>query len=298
MATNQPFIRQIELLVGPLTEQEGGGPVNQGILLRSDGGRNDIAIDFRVRKTLNSAANETSVNIYNLREDIRNRIRVNSSRLKLSVGYANVGLSTLSTGAILYAETDDTGVDFTTSLEARDGLGSQSISVTNRSFVGGTNIASVVASVAGDLVGVATGRIDVDGILGMGGLSVSDSTASALDGLGRQYGYSWSIQDGEFQALSDQRPFARQLVLNVENRNLIKAVPKVWGVQTVTSGLDIDAILDPFVRPGDRVQLTTRGNQRLDGLYKIHTVEFIGGTYTQNWTMKLEVFKSGSPRNF
>lgn len=291
MSDNQPFIRNIELFIGPLTEQEGGGPTNQALRIVSDGSREDLRISFDVKKTLLSAPNASTVSIYNLARGTRERIRASLARVKMNVGYTNVGVSTLAQGGSLSVTTEKRSTDYITNIRMLDGFGGQLNGIANDTFEGGINISSIVRSLAEKMPGVSIGRIDIDGLLGSRGRTFSGTVAEELSGLADQYGFSWSIQNGVFQALSDVRSFARTRLISFRDRSLVSAVPLLNGPLQQETGVEIVGILDPRVSPGDRVQLESQVNPQLNGFHKVHEVDFNGDTYDRSWLMTIRSYK-------
>ncbi len=291
MSANQPLIRNIELLVGPLAEDQGGGPTSQALRLFSDGSRTGLRISFNVKKTLMSTPNVSSISIYNLRPATRERIRATLSRVRLSVGYENTGINVLSQGGILSSVTEKKPPEYATTLQILDGFGGQVKGISNVTFDGRIQVAEIVRTIAADMPGVEVGRIDIDGSVGSGGLSITDRTADALDALAMQFGFSWSIQDGVFQAISDRRSFNRTLTVSFRNRTLIQATPLLAGPMQIENGVEIVAILNPRVGPGDRVQLESEVNPGLNGVYKIHELDATGDTYDQSWTMTIRSYR-------
>jgi len=288
---NNPFIRNIELLIGPLADDVGGGNSSEALRIFSDGGREDLAIEFNIKKYLQSSANTADIVIYNMRAESRERIRATLSRVRMRVGWANTGLSLLMQGGVLNVRTPKDGAEYVTKLTVLDGFGGITKGVTNRTFLGGQSVETLVRSIAADMPGVELGRIDIDGILSSGGLTVLDRSSNELDNLANQYGFTWSVQDGRFQAISDNRAFDRVFEINAENQNLINITPTLAGAMQHNNGVTIESILNPEIRPGDQMRVTSISNPMLNGSYKVFSVEFSGATYNSDWIMVTRAFK-------
>ncbi|MCT6562791.1 hypothetical protein N4307_14530, partial [Staphylococcus aureus] len=86
------FLRQAELLIGPLTEIEGGGPSHQAYRLLSSGLDTDIRMRFSVDLSATSEPNKIVLAISNLATERWARMAVKNTLVQLSVGYQDTGL--------------------------------------------------------------------------------------------------------------------------------------------------------------------------------------------------------------
>ncbi|MBL4769531.1 MAG: hypothetical protein JKY94_17795 [Rhodobacteraceae bacterium] len=291
MTASTPLIRNIEVLVGPLSEDKGGGPKSSAVRVFSDGSREALRVRFNAKKTLLGSPNASVVEIYNLPPDTRARLRTTLARVLLSTGHRGEELSQLASGALQSITHSKVGPDIVTKLGFLDGYGGMTRGLANRSYGGPVTVASAVRDLAGDLPGVTLGRVDIDGTFGLGGRVFAGRAADALDDLSAQYGFSWSVQDGVFQALSDLRAFPRSTDINAENRTLISAQPILNGPMQIQTGVEIQAVLDARVKPGESVQLTSGTNPAVNGRLKVHNADFDGDTADVSWTMTLQSFR-------
>ena len=294
MSSNAPFIRNARLLIGPLREDEGGGPEDQALEIYSTGDRDGLRVKFNVKKTMLGPPNLSTIEIYNLSRDRAETINKTMSRVRLDIGWNNVDLALLTQGSIKSSVTERRGADLVTTLTLLDGWGGQVTGFTNRSYGKNRPVSEVVRNIAGNLPGVSIGDIDVDGTIGNSGYVVSDRSADALDRLAGQYGFSWSIQNGVFQAVSDQRALSRTVELSTRARNLIKATPVLNGPFQIQTAVEIEAIINPVVTPGHQIVLNSDINPKLNGAYKVHEVDFDGDTFDNSWNMRIRSLTFGA----
>jgi hypothetical protein len=295
MTTTSPFIRNIRLLLGPLADDQGGGPAGEALEILSDGSRSTLAMDFTVTKTLIGTPNMAVIRIYNLSEMTRRRIRASLTRVRLEVGYANQGLYLLATGGLLSVVPYANNPDYITELTFLDGFGGTVKGVTNRSFAARTSVVDIVASIGEDMPGVLIDReaLQISGTVGRRGYVVSGRSAEALDDLADSYGFSWSIQDGVLTALDDAQSYSTVHEVSLARRNLVAALPTLDGPMQIQTGIEVTALLDPRVRPGNILDLTSRANPALSGRTKIHRVDFEGGTTQNDSIMRITTFTLG-----
>lgn len=279
--------RQIELLIGPLTQQSGGGPSSQAFRIFTTGRQDELRVRFNIKKTILGAPNSSQIVIYNLKEDSRNRISANLSSVQLSVGYDD-NIRKLSSGGILSSIPAPSFPQIETRINALDGYGSTTFATYNRTFSQAEPVSNVVEEIARTLPNVTIGDISVNGILGPKGGSFSGRSAASLDELADQWGFSWSVQDGVFQAISDGTSSNRVFDLNTENGTLISVLPITSGPLQQVIGTEITSILDPRIRPGDQVRVNSSVSPTLNGVYTVTNIDFAGDSHGKQWECKIQ----------
>jgi hypothetical protein len=283
-------IRQVEVIIGPLAEYEGRGNPQQGIRIYSSGAENHLRVQFSVTKSISGALNELNLSITNLQESTRNRIRGHLTRVQVSGGYVNgdsAGLRRIATGGVLSSPPVRSDTEIVTSVTALDGLGGSVRGVYRRSFGPKIPIADVVKGVAGSMPGVEVGPVNVPGFLGMSGRTFSGRAAEILDQLADQWGFSWSVQDGVFQAVEDTQPLSTIHTLSYRDGSLREVRPLLSGPMQLQTGVEIRGGLNPGIRPGEQVRVESGLNKSLDGVYTVHEHDLAGDTHGDEWSSTL-----------
>lgn len=267
------FLRYCELIIGPLADWQGGGSTGEAVRIIADGSSRHLRVAFNVNKSLGGSPNKIDVAIWGLSQKTIQSIRGNLSKIQIVAGYSSSGDSAglVASGGILAAIPERQGPDIVLKLIALDGYGGMVRGVYSRAFDGRTPISVVVSDIASNLPGVTVGNIDVDGQLFQKGQQFSGSTTDQLNRLADQNGFSWSIQDGIFQALSDNRDSGREHLFSSQN-NLISAVPLLNGPTAENVGVEIVAKFDARMKPGDRMTIQSSVNPALNGSYKSTSV--------------------------
>ena len=288
MTTINPFIRNVTVLVGPFTEDVPPGPENQALRIFSDGSRNTLRVSFNVSKTAQSAANNINIEIYNLSERSRQRISQRKTRVKLIVGWANTPPVLLAQGGVFNAVSRKEGGDIITQLTVLDGFEGMRQGVINRTFGPRTAVAGIVEVLRQNLPGVALGAIQVTGVVGSGGLTLSARAADALDQLADQYGFTWSIQNGALFALQDGQALGRTHTLSAANKTLLKVFPLLEGSEQNNLRVKADALLDPRIAPLNQVDIQSDVTPDISGVYKATNCDYDGDTGGDTWQMSVE----------
>lgn len=267
------FLRYCEVIIGPLADWQGGGAISQAVRIVADGTMRNLRVAFSAQKGITGSPNTLDMEIYGLSLQTMQSVRGNLSRVRVTAGYSSSADSAaiVASGAILAAIPEMRGPDAVLTIKALDGYGGMVRGAYSRSFDGRTPISTVVADMAAALPGVTVGQIDVDGQLFQKGQQFAGPTTAQLNKMADQYGFSWSVQDGIFQAISDRRDSGRVFTFTSE-RNLISAVPLLNGPLAANVGVEIEAKFDARMKPGDRMVIDSRVNPALNGSYKATSV--------------------------
>lgn len=267
------FIRFCELIIGPLADWQGGGSTSQAVRIVADGSARGLRVAFSANKTITGAPNNIDIAVTGLSRQTMQAIRGNLSRVQVIAGYESSGAShgIVASGAILSAIPERQGADLVMRMTALDGYGGMVRGAYSRSFAGRTPVTEVVRDIASSMPGVTVGLLDIDGTLFQKGQQFSGSATSQLDKLADQYEFSWSVQDGVFQAISDRRDTGRAFLFTSE-RNLMSAVPLLNGPLAANVGVEVTAKFDARIKPGDRMVIDSAINPALNGSYKVTSV--------------------------
>lgn len=268
------FLRYCELIIGPLADWQGGGSLGQAVRVIADGTAQHLRVQFNASKSITGDPNKTDVFITGLSRETRQAIRANLTRVQVVAGYEGSASSAglVASGALVSALTARQGPEMITRLTLLDGFGGMARAAYARSFAGGTPVASLVRELAAGMPGVQVGRINVRGSLGAKGLQLSGSNTSQLNKLGDVYGFSWSVQNGVFQALMDDTDTSEHFSFASAN-NLISCVPQLDGPTQRQVGVEVTAKFDARMKPGDRMVVQSTVSPQLNGTYKATAVQ-------------------------
>jgi hypothetical protein len=267
------FLRYAELVIGPLADWQGGGSSGEAIRIIADGTQENLRVAFSAVKGITGSPNKIDLAIWGLSQKTRMAIRGNLTQIQVIAGYSSSSASAglVAIGGILAAIPEREGPDIVLKITALDGFGGMVRGAYTRSFSGGTPISDVVRDIAASMPGVTVGLIDVDGSLYQKGQQFSGATTDQLNNLADQHGFSWSVQDGVFQAVSDKRDTGRAFVFTSSN-NLMNAVPLLNGPMADNVGVEVTAKFDARMKPGDQMVIQSSVNPLLDGSYKVTSV--------------------------
>lgn len=267
------FLRRCEITIGPLADQQGGGNVRNALLIVADGTQQRLRAAFSASKTLTGEPNKTEVLVYNLSRETRQAIRGNLARVRVTAGYSSdpASMALVASGALLSAVHYREGPDIVTHMTVLDGYGGLVYGVFSNSYAGGTPLNTIVRDVAQSMPGVEVGQVELPGVVPSKGVALAGAPNAQLNKLGDQHGFSWSVQNGVFQAIDDRRDTGRMHSFD-SDYNLMSCMPLLNGPLQMQAGVEIQAKFDARVKPGDRMRIRSTIAPNLSGEYKVTSV--------------------------
>jgi hypothetical protein len=242
-----------------------------------------LTVSFRIEKTDKPEPNKSEIQIYNLTDAHQQQLQLPGVKAFLSAGYPGAEAQIFG-GNVRFAVTEKKGADWVTKLELGDGWNAYSTAFISQSFQPGTSWKDVAKTVAGAL-GIDTGNL-VDAVKSIPdvfrkGLTLHGLAAPMLTKLLEPHGLNWSIQDERIEALAPAQYLPDEAPNISPESGLIgsptKNAPEHKGGAPV---IKFRCLLNPAIRPGLRVQLTS---QSIKGVFRCHKVVHLGTTRGGDW---------------
>ena len=193
-------------------------------------------IAFDIEKTIGSASNKATFQVYNLSADSRDRIREENQIVEFEAGHEG-NIEQVYEGEVTQAFHQRDGPDRITTIECGDGVETFKAQTVQKEFSAGTRITAVIEAVALEFTkdiddptdAVRFGKITkkkkpsrlkaralasdlalLETTLVQEGFSavlrkpfaVSGNAKEVMDGLARMWRFDWSVQDGVLQVVS------------------------------------------------------------------------------------------------
>lgn len=287
------FRRNLELLVGPLKDYQGDGNSNQAIRVVSDGSTSTLRIKASITKSMISIPNASNITVYGLSRETRQAIMQSQASIRLYAWYDGQQPELVFRGGLLNSVVQREDTDLPLTLISLDGQGGFMRAPISGSYTSGIEIKEVIKDIAGKIPGVTIddSRINVSGQVGFSGIAYAGGAKEFLDRLGGQYGFSWSINNGVFEAVKDKSGFNIESLLGAGT--LIKVSPILSGPAQQQIGTDIQSLYVPGVSPAQFVRVESSVNPALNGRYKVHTMSLDLDTKADNWYMSIQSYKQG-----
>lgn len=289
---------ELEILIGPLKEFQGANKLT-GIRIVSNGSNNTLKATVNITKTSISTPNHSEIKIWNLSEETRNALNGSELRIEVYAGQEGQGNKDLIfTGGILNSVYDRTNKGIITTIIGLDGQTSLIRSTIGASFNANTPVRDVILYIANQLKGITIipdqihvidNTTNQELVVGYKGISLIGSPKNCLDKLARQFGFSWSIQNGVFKVVKDGTYRQTGIVLSGRTR-LVKVSPMLTGPTQQQKGVSLEGVYTRGLTPGDMIQVESVIDKQLNGLYGIHTLNYNLDPKGQVWNMRIESF--------
>lgn len=287
--------RELLVEIGPFKETqnipgvEGHG---NGIRLISNGDIDTFKIQAHIEKTIAGAGNTAQVYIWNLSKETREALTTPGLSFNIYTREGEGDYTLAFFGGLTGVYTERMGADLRTRLIGFSAMSNLYILPANGSYAKGIEIKQVVKELAQKIPGITIDdtKIKVDGVVGEKGIATSGSIPEALTNLGKQFGFSWSIQDGIFIARKDGTGEKTAILLNSES-GLIKVSPRFSGITQVQVGVDISSKYVEGIQPGQIVRVESKVvSENFNRNYLVHTLDCDLCPKTSDWNMHISFF--------
>lgn len=253
----------------------------------------ELRLNFEITKSILSFPNIARITLYNANEDTLSALQERYSRIVLNAGYEG-DVRLLFKGDIRNVFQSKTGADRLTTIYSGDGEQSWQNATFNKTLSENLSVSSAIEEVLKTFsdvnIGTLQGLPDVKDKLR--GQVLSGSSKDIMDNFAEEYGFSWSIQDGEIVITPDEEP------LQGDEAILVNVATGMIGSPTVTEiGVDVTTLLNPRMLPNRAFKVESvnadvaignlffRNVKRTngEGVFKIQEVTFRGDSREGEW---------------
>lgn len=253
----------------------------------------NLRIIFEITKSVLSFPNLARIEIYNPNSDTISVMQERYSKISLSAGYEG-NIKLLFKGEIRNSFETRSDVDKILVIYAGDGERDYQNSVFNKTFTESVSISQAIQEVLDSFEEITIGVIDglPTGADKLRGQTLSGSSKDILDQFAEEYGFDWSIQDGEVIITPLEQPITNDEAV------LISAATGMVNSPTITEvGVDVTTLLNPQLLPNRAFKIESLANDIQlgnlffrsapktvgEGVYKIQEVTFKGDTRDGQW---------------
>ncbi len=262
--------------------------LKNGDVLRITG----LRVKFQIEKTRDSTTNKAEIEITNLTQQTRSRIREKDALIRLFAGYeGDLGAVLLFVGNAQRIVNDWETPDIVTKIEAQDGMRTVRQTRTSFSYGNRTSVNTIVNRLANELGVPLRQDFNIPGFYD--GYSYNGRAKDALDEITRQAGYDWSIQDNELLIIPQNGSTERIGVKLTRDSGLVNLPERLADQEgEFEEALDtelewrITSLLNPRLTPGGLVEIDS---QQVAGVFSVEKVRHYGDSRGQDWYSEIEV---------
>lgn len=252
-----------------------------------------LRFTFRVHRSLKPNANTCEACIYNLNPDHRSQLeQLSAVPVSLVAGYVGQ-TSQIFLGDLRVAFATISGTDIISKISGGDGEKAIATTRISQNFRKGTPqnqllVKAIVAAFTEQEIGAGNLSDFLSANPPSPAVASSILHGSAfreLNHLVQAAGWEWSIQQSKLQFLKKTTALPGQ-ALSVSQKTGMVGSPSVDS-SAKQPVLTVTTLLIPDVNPG-RLLVLDSENSRLNGAYRIETVDSSGDTHGQEWYHKIE----------
>lgn len=277
-----PYVRKAIVEISSVPEWSGGIYAKKNYIIESKGDCKTLRVSFLVQKDISGTPNQAIITLYNLNKNTQKSLNNLGLGITLKVGWDNVEPTEIFCGGIVSVSYKREGADIATILHCINGFGVLR-GVGSWSFGKGQDLREAVYEIAKTLEGISVNMndINVDGKIGASGYAYAGASRHLLNQWANTYGFSHSVQDNQFIAISDDKYYGDSIDIN-ENYTIM-AEPVFSSPLQTRIGITLTSVLQPKLRVGGMVNVSSVIDESLAGKYKVHHLEFRGDTYSSTW---------------
>ena len=255
----------------------------------------DLRIKFDIKKSIFSNQNHCRVDITNLSQTTRNKITSNQSSLvRVKAGYVqNGGAISIGQGNISNVIHIPQNPDIITTIYSKDGFNAIIDNNISLSFKENTSLKSVIDSIAKDLKLPIKYADYEQGAKFKNGYSYLGSIPAALDQLGDQFNFKWSIQNDQLMIIRNGGSNKNRSVSLSAETGLIESPELIIKTKNLDlmnkNEYKITALLQPQLEAGDLIEVKSKV---LNGTFIVKELNHLGDTRGSDWYTKIIVTNS------
>lgn len=231
-----------------------------------------FTVEFDIHRNSLSSANTCSIRIYNLNQNSRNQIRKDQfdfgdlRTIGFSAGYGDK-LSLAFAGNITQAWSVREGTNMITQIECYDGGFAYVNAITSNQYPAGTQVGSIIDSLARTLPGVQVGAIgDFPGQISRG----NSYTGNTIERLTEITGGSFFIDNGKANCLRDGECLDGDIPLINAEAGLLGTPVKEQQY------INLELLFEPSIAVGQLIQLQSVTAEVFNGSHKVLSIKHRG----------------------
>jgi len=254
-----------------------------------------LRFTFSISKKGKTDENQATIRIYNLSPDSRKLCETEKDKqgagqthIELRVGYGAKDKPSVIFRGLCDVINTYTTPNWITEFRGLDGSSQYRSFDFEKSYPAGTSIQKIVEDIAKESGTKLTITDKIEGVLPRG-RALSGPAKNTIENLQSKYGFEFDVQDEETVIGSGKSRIEDKASVTLARYSGMIGEPHVRGSIVI-----VQCLLNPSIRPGAIIFLDTLRRDKLTGNYLCKKVTSTGDTWGGNWSMVLELEKSGA----
>lgn len=254
----------------------------------------NLRLSFEITKSVLGFPNLAKLVLYNPNDDTLTSLQKKFTQVVINAGYEG-DVRLLFKGEIRNVFLGRQATETLATVYAGDGERDWQNATFNKTFSANVSIRAVVDELLKSFTNLTVGTVEgvpdiADKLLGQ---TLSGSSKDILNQYAKEYGFNWSIQDGEIIVTPIES------ALKTNEAVLVNAATGMINTPVITEiGANVTTLLNPRMLPNNAFKIESLGSDiqigalffrnvprtRAEGLYKIQEVVFRGDSREGDWT--------------
>jgi hypothetical protein len=266
-----PYLRRIEVKFSNIPQ-----PFASTGRQAAENGKDNARITVRIEKAIQGIST-ANVTLYNLSPDTRTMFQRDTTKVEVKAGWERgIGPepSRCFYGSLFTAQHNRSGPDIVTTIHAMSMIGDLAKTEIRKPWGQGYPVRNIVIDLANELAKGGNIEVDEKRIVGINKVvgkkcwAHAGAARDALDNLGREHGFSWTVIDGKFQAIADDKNLGG--TTTVKEPYLIDVNPVLTGVQQIATGLRVRCMFNADLDPGRNITVQSKLSRFSGQPYRIN----------------------------
>jgi hypothetical protein len=254
-----------------------------------------LRFTFNISKKGKTDENQATIKIYNMSpesrklcETVTTKLGGGQTHIELRVGYGTKDKPVVIFRGLSNVVNTYTTPDWITEFRGLDGSSQYRDFEFEKSYPAGTAISTIVKDIA-DASGTKVTTTDkIEGVLPRG-RALSGPAKNTIENLQSKYGFEFDVQDEETVVGSGKSKIQDKATVTLARYSGMIGEPQIKGAIVLVS-----CLLNPAIRPGAIIFLDSLKQDKVTGNYLCKKVNTTGDSWGGQWTMTLELEKTGA----
>jgi len=254
-----------------------------------------LRFTFNISKKGKTDENQATISIYNMSPDSRklcetekDKLGGGQTRIELRVGYGAKDKPAVIFRGLCDVINTYTAPNWITQFRGLDGSSQYRNFNFEKSYPAGTSISKIVEDLVKASGTKLTTTDPIEGALPRG-RALSGPAKNTIENLQSKYGFEFDVQDEETVVGSGKSKIEDKATVLLGRNSGMIGEPQVKGKIII-----VQCLLNPAIRPGALIFLDSLKQDKVTGNYLCKKVNSTGDSWGGQWTMTLELEKTGA----
>jgi hypothetical protein len=263
----------------------------------------DLRVVFNIEKSLVGFPNLANIQLYNLKEDNRNKLEKSNEKIQLYAGYEDTSTPLIFDGDIVNVVNKKKGVDWISEIFAQDGASILNSATINKTLPAGTSTEQIYNELLSNMGGITKGiteglRNCLSGKQSLlRALQLSGNVKDWLDKISKDCGFDYSVNEGVIETTPKNTPLSDESPVIINQTTGMLNSPERTEI-----GVNVTNLLLPALKLGRTIKIESVAQEinignlffrkippiRNEGVYRIDKLIHLGDNRGDQWETQIQ----------